>query len=389
MSDSKSPRLCILHTECNTSAGGQALRLLRESQLLAVRGHRLVIACRPDSALSELARQAGLLVQHFPFPARGVFGPGLLFSLVGFMRRLRPQVVNTHSSVDSWAAGLAARLAGVPVVVRTRHIQATVKPSCLNRFLYGRVADRVITTGERIADLLASDLRLPRVHFVSIPTGVDLTRFSGQADRAAVRREWRLTDGQPAIGIVAALRGMKNHPLFLQLAARLRRSRPEARFFIIGEGPRRESLEGLASELGLSEVVTFTGRRADMPEVLAALDVVVLCSARGEGCPQVLSQALAMGRPVVATEVGSVAELVRNEETGLLTPPDDVEALTGAVERLLRAPALAARLARAGQELVRKEFGEARMADAVESLLLALYQNKRAANPPISRSASR
>jgi len=353
------------------------LRILRESALLSGRGHSAAIACRPDSALSQMAREAGLQVYHFPFPIRGIFGPSLIFSLFRLVRRLRPDVVNTHSSVDSWAGGLAARLAGVPVVVRTRHIHAPVKLTFWNRLLYGRIADKVITTGERVGDLLSGELRIERSHFVSIPTGVDLARFAGAGKRPEIRREWGLGENQPVIGIIAALRGMKNHALFLQAAARLRPNWPEARFFIIGEGPRRVSLEGSCRELGLDEVVRFTGHRQDVPEVLSALEAVVLCSSRGEGVPQVIAQALAMKRPVVATDVGSVREIVQDEITGLLVEPENVEALADAIDRVLREPDLALRLGESGRRLIEESFGEEKMADAVERLLLSLREAKK------------
>ena len=110
--------------------------------------------------------------------------------------------------------------------------------------------------------------------------------------------------------------------------------------------------------------------------MLAALEVVVLCSSTGEGVPQVIAQALAMQRPVVATEVGSVSELVIDESTGLLIAPDNVEALTEAIARLLQDAPLAARLAASGRRLVEERFSEEKMAEAVEKLLLQLISQK-------------
>jgi glycosyltransferase involved in cell wall biosynthesis len=376
MPDATSPRLTIIHTESQPGGGGQTLRVLRESLCLAGRGHRLALACRPDSELSRLAQAAGLPVYHFPFPRRGFFSPGLIIGLHRLFRKLRPDVVHTHTSIDSWAAGLAARWAGVPVVVRTRHIDAPTPPGFFNRLLYGRIADRVITTGEPVAATLARELRLPRSHFVSIPTGVDLSRFTGEGERKKVRAEWDLPPESPAIGLVAALRGMKNHRLFLQVAQALKPAWPQARFFIVGEGKMRPSLEAYAEELGVKPVVNFTGYRSDIPDVLAALDLVVLSSSRGEGVPQSLTQALAMARPVVATDVGGVSDVVRSEQTGLLVPPDNREALGEAIDRLLREPALAAKFGAAGRRWIEERFSEAAMTDAVESLLYSLQQGK-------------
>jgi glycosyltransferase involved in cell wall biosynthesis len=245
-----------------------------------------------------------------------------------------------------------------------------------NRLLYGRIADRVITTGERVADTLAQELHLPREHFISIPTGVDLNRFTGEGAREKVRTEWGLSLEQPAIGIVAAFRGMKNHHLFLQVAQQVNQAWPQARFFIIGDGKLRQALETYAKALEIEEVVRFIGHRSDIPDVLAALDIVVLTSSRGEGVPQSITQALAMGRPVVATDVGGVGDAVRPEATGLLVPPDDPAAMTGAIDRLLRDPALAARLGQAGRRWIVEKFSEEKMLETVENLLLALKREK-------------
>ena len=378
MSQPSSHKLSLLHTDSISGAGGQALRILREAILLTRRGHRVAIACRPDSALAKMAQEAGLEVHHFAFPARGAFGPKLIYSLYRLLRQERFEVVATHSSVDSWAAGIAAWMAHTPVIIRYRHITTPVRNNLANRILYGRLADRIITTGEHTADLLAEDLGLDRSRFISIPTGVDLNRFNGRGERAKVRAEWGLEAAQPAVGIIAVLRSMKNHRLFLEAAAQLHKRMSNARFFIIGDGPMRATLKKRAEELGINDAVCFTGHRQDMPDVLAALEVVVLCSSTGEGVPQVIAQALAMQRPVVATEVGSVSELVIDESTGLLIAPDNVEALTEAIARLLQDPPLAARLAASGRRLVEERFSEEKMAEAVEKLLLQLITDSAA-----------
>jgi len=378
MRETIAPKLNIIHTESQPGRGGQTLRVLREAQGLAARGHQVAVACRPDSALAEMARDAGLSVYRFAFPRRGFFSPGLIWRLYRLFRKLRPDVVHTHTSIDSWAAGLAARLAKVPVVVRTRHIQAPVTAGLFNRLLYGRIADKIITTGEPVADTLAQELHLPRAHFISIPTGVDLTRFTGEGAREKVRAEWGLTPEQPAIGLIAAFRKMKNIPLFLEVAQELNKTWSQARFFVVGDGPLRPSLEAYAKELGIAEVTTFTGHRRDIPDVLSALDIVALTSSRGEGVPQTITQALAMGRPVAATEVGGVSDAVRPEETGLLVPPDNCEAMTATLDRLLREPELAAKLGQAGRRWIEEKFSEASMLAAAENLLLSLRREKSA-----------
>lgn len=158
------------------------------------------------------------------------------------------------------------------------------------------------------------------------------------------------------IGVVANLRPVKGLDTFIRAAALIAARHENVRFVIAGEGRSRSELEALVRELHLHDRFSLPGRIDDVPRFLRRIDVAVLCS-RSEGAPNVIMEYMAAGKPVVATDVGGVSEMMRHEETGLLVPPERVEALAAAVTRLLSSPALAIRLAQSGREQAFAQFG--------------------------------
>jgi glycosyltransferase involved in cell wall biosynthesis len=183
---------------------------------------------------------------------------------------------------------------------------------------------------------------------------VDTSRFHPGVSGGAVRKELGLTG--PVAGLVAMLRGSKGHRFFLEAAREVLQALPETRFLIVGDGIGYEDVKRRVREMGLEQAVIMTGFRTDIPEVMAALDVLVLPSTKSEGFPQAVAQALAVGTPVVATATGGIPELIRDGKTGRLVPPADPHALAEAILSMLRDPDGARRLARAGQALVRERY---------------------------------
>ncbi len=357
-------RLVILHSESSTAWGGQEIRVLTEAAGLRERGHEVAILCQPDSSLAARAREAALplFLERMPF----AHNPRTIVRMLQRFRRWRPQVVVTHSSVDSWCAGVAARILRIPVV-RVRHLSVPIGRHPASRFVYRRLCDAVITTGEAIRGHLIQGVGLPPAKVFSIPTGVDTVRFDPRkADGRRVREALAIPPDAPLAGIVAVLRDWKGHQVFLEAMVQVRQHLPAARALIVGEGPQRRNIERRRRELGLEAAVILTGHREDIPDLLASLDVVVSASRGAEGVPQVLLQALAMERPVVATAVGAVPEIIRDGETGRLVPPGDPSRLAEAMTEALRDPAALRPQALAGARWVREHWNVGRMLDAVE-----------------------
>lgn len=303
-----------------------------------------------------------MIVERMPF----ALDPRAVLRMAGHFRRLRARVVVTHSSVDSWCAGAAGRILRVPVV-RVRHLSVPIGRLWASRFVYRSLCDAVITTGEAIRGHLVRDVGLPADKVTSIPTGIDTARFDPRkADGDTVRATLGIPREAPLAGMVAVLRDWKGHRIFLEAMARVRQGIPTVRGLIVGEGPQRANIERRCRELGLEGVVILAGHREDIPDLLAGMDVVVSASTGAEGIPQALLQALAMERPVVATAVGAVREIVRDGVTGRLVAPRDISQLAEAIGEVLRDPVAFQPQALAGARLVRTHWDVGRMVEAVE-----------------------
>lgn len=365
--------LDILHTESSTGWGGQETRTVLEAEHLTRRGHRVRIAGPPGSGIEREARRRGL--PFFPTPIRSVLDPTAYLRLVRFLRREKPLILHTHSSKDSWLAGLAGRRACVPVIFRTRHVSIPVRPQRLNPVY--RLPDRIIVTAAAIRNDLVGRCGLAPDRVVPLPTGVDLQRFGPHVSGRAFREEFGLGAKTPAVGMVAQLRGSKGHDHFIQAARLLCRRKPDVKFFIVGNGRRRALIgEKIRSE-GMQERVTMTGYREDIPNVMSALDVLVIASTRTDGIPQAGLQALATGVPVVGTQVGGIPEIVLDGETGLLVRPGDARALAEAIETLLDDPARRERMGRTGAQIARARYSLEAMLDALENLYLETLRESR------------
>lgn len=352
----------VLHTEASVGFGGQEIRIVAEARWLLDHGWRALVAAQPGSPLLAEAERQGLpavavaMRRSFDFPA--------LLALRRLIIDRDVALVHTHSSIDSWLGGLAARSCRRPVV-RSRHVTIAIPR---RRALVYRLADRVIGSGDAAARVVAA-AGVPPDRIVAIPPGVDIARFHPGISGSAVRAELGL-DGALVVGLVANIRGSKGHGVFLEAAREVRAREPATRFLIVGDGIGFDDVRRRVGALGLDGVVRMLGFRRDIPEVMAALDVLVLPSIRSEAASQVIPQALAVGTPVVATDVGGSGELVRDGDTGRLVPAGDAAALAAAVLDCLADRAGARAMARRGQALVRERHS----LDAAMARTTTLYQ---------------
>jgi glycosyltransferase involved in cell wall biosynthesis len=210
---------------------------------------------------------------------------------------------------------------------------------------------------------------VPAERITAISAGVDVRHFHAGVSGKAVREELGLADAK-VVGLVANVRGSKGHAVFLEAAREVLRVRPEARFLIVGDGVGFADVRRRVREMGLTDRVIMTGFRRDIPEVMAALDVLTLPSTKSEATSQVIPQALAVGTPVAAAATGGIPEIVRDGETGRLVEPGDATALARAVLSLLDDPERAREMALAGQALVRARYS----ADASMTATTTVYR---------------
>jgi len=321
------------------------------------------------AAVAEL-REAGvglLLIDRARKIDLRAWGP--LWSL---MRRGRVDVLHAHKFGSNVWAALLGRAAGVPVVVTHEHTwsyEGEPVRRFLDRELIARRSDTLIAVSreDRRRMIEVEGIRSNDITFV--PNGIP-ARPGG--DGARVRAELGIDASAPVVGAVAGLRAQKAFDVLVRAAEPLRRRVPEVRVLIAGEGPERPRLEALVRELELEDVVTLLGARSDVPDVLDAVDVAVSTSTY-EGSPLALMECMAAGKPVVATRVGGVPDLIQHGEQGLLVAPGDPAAVAAALAELLEAPERAAEMGRRGRERQAREFDLDVMARTLEELYERLY----------------
>jgi glycosyltransferase involved in cell wall biosynthesis len=283
------------------------------------------------------------------------------------MRRMPVDIVHTHSSKAGFLGRLAARAAGVPRIVHTPHghvFHGYFSPVATRIFSrMERVAapwtDRIVTLShEEAKDHLRRGIGTPG-QFVTIPSGVEL----GPVLTAAPTR---LVPDGPVVGAFARLVPVKGLHHLIDAAPMVLRRCPRARFLLVGEGEMRPALEAQVRARGLQAQVLFTGFREDAASVMAGTDLVVLPSIN-EGMGRVLVMAMAQGKPIVASRVGGVAELLGEGEAGILVPPGDPTVLAEAISRLLQDPSRARTLGDAGRRRAPRYSAEA-MLEALAKL---------------------
>ncbi|MBI5892856.1 MAG: glycosyltransferase family 4 protein [Deltaproteobacteria bacterium] len=323
-------KLSILHTESSTGWGGQEIRVLTEAVELKKRGCRVIIACQSGSQLSKRCRDAE--IKAVEIGMNRSFSPSACFKIYKLIKQERVDIVNTHSSNDSWIASAAAKMAGIKIV-RTRHIDVPISNNPLN-FIY-RLPDKIITTSEAIKiRLIGNGVQEGKIH--CIPTGVDLCRFRPAAGREDLKRELGILNRYPVVTNVAVLRSWKGHSFLFRAVSDVIKYFSDAVFLIVGDGHQREALEGLIDELNIKSSVIMTGHRDDVQDILNITDLFVLSSTKYEGIPQALLQAMAANVPIVSTNVDGVKDIIKDMETGIIAEPSNPGSLSEKILYALR-----------------------------------------------------
>ncbi len=360
--------LSVLHTESSCGWGGQELRIITEAEGFGRRGHDVCIAAPPESRIFAEAEKRGIPVMSLAIARKGLAGVRATRQAV----LARPwSVINSHSSTDSWLAALAlatvAHVRRAPLV-RTRHVSAPISGNAATRWLYGSATAHVVTTGEALRRQVIEEARLDPARVTSVPTGIDLDRFS-PGDRINAREQMSLPQDRFIIGIVATLRSWKGHRFLVDAIAAMGDKR--VLLVIVGDGPGRDNLRAQVRSLGLEDQVRMPGNQDEVSPWLRAFDVFVLPSYANEGVPQSIMQAMACGCPVVSTPVGAIGEIVMHDKTGLMVAPRDSAALRGVLCKLRDDAALCATLGAAGLAMATERFAAVRMVEAMERIFQA------------------
>ena len=317
-----------------------------------------------------------------------------LLKLYTIFRRSNFSIVHSHTSKAGFLGCISAKLAGVPVIIYSPHghifsLRGEISEVSGNRlrlrfFFYLRrlaslCADRIVALSQSDKREQAALGLAPEYKYVVIPNGIDPTEFSIKgknnisgnkkpADSNSLSKEY------PILGMIARLTGEKGHKYLLESLVEVKESYRDVLLWIIGEGPLRHEMEKKVIELGLCPNVVFMGLLEDIPGILGKIDIVVLPSLY-EAFGIVILEAMAMKKPVVATDVGGVSEVVENGRTGILVAPGDSHGLAEAIIRLADDKELSKIMGDNGYERVIKFFTKQEMLRKVDTLYRELASN--------------
>jgi len=367
----------ILYLESSRSWGGQEYRTCLEINWLNAHGHQAWMICHPDSEVQRKAGDLGTRTIAMPLPRR--MAPICSWRLWKFCRQNHIDLIKTYSSKDHWLA-LPLYFCGIPMA-RARCITDPIG-NRMRAFIFKHGCSKIIADASVIKRQLVQQNKIDPGKIEVIGSAVDLAKFNPARDRMKFRREMGFTADTPLVANVGMIRPDKGQVLFVEAARLVLRERPDARFVIVGQGTGLlklgEKVRNAISRAGLAGKVFMIGYRWDTPEIYAASDVVVIASLRTEASPIVLREAFATGRPVAATKVGDVPEIIVHGENGLMVEPGDSNALANSILLFLSDEKLAARCGANGLRYARENFSFDRMMQSKLDVDLALVGQKTA-----------
>lgn len=314
-------------------------------------GHQVSLVCPEQASIYREAQKQGLPVTALAIERKSLKS---LLALGKWLRTQTIDVINTHSSTDSWLVALARAIGWYKGgIVRTRHVSAPIKPTISSRWLYTKGCDFVVTTGEKLRHQVIEQTKINSERVRSIPTGIDLNKFNS-GNKYQSREVCLLPQDKIIIGIVATLRSWKGHRYLVEAIAQLKN--PNILILIVGEGPNRPNIEAAIQTNHLMNQVYFAGNQVNVVPWLQTMDLFVLPSYANEGVPQSLMQAMACGIPVISTPVGSISELVQDRKTGRLVPIQDSTKLAEVINELVTDKEQSQQLVQQGLMAVRNTY---------------------------------
>jgi len=343
----------ILHIITPKRFSGGELTCAQLCEELAERGHEVLVVTKRCAPVEAALAQRGI-----PYRVAAVgnkFNPAVPLTIARLIRSTGAEVVHTHHSTASLWGSYGAWLTGVPCVA---HVHA------INTSVWLLSATHIIACAEAVREHLVNQGRC--ADRISVVYNAVETDGLPDVDPRAIRSTLGLPLDCLLVTVAAHLSPKKGHVVLLEALGNLRARHPEMRCVMMGEGSEEKALGTRAERLHLAEVVRFVGYRRDAKEIMAASDVVALPSLVGEGLPLSLLEAAARARPIVATGLAGVPELVIDGETGFTVAPGDADALAERLEQLLGDPALRARMGTAARELVKQRFTRTGRGEAIE-----------------------
>ncbi|WP_028357939.1 glycosyltransferase family 4 protein [Brackiella oedipodis] len=361
--------LKILHSEAARSFGGQEHRIYKEMLAMRKRGHIIELACRPEAQLVERMRAEGFTVHTVTMGGIVNFVKGV-FKFRKILKDGQFDVLNTHSRKDTLIAALGARLAGTPLIVRTRHLASKIG-SLLS---YSWLPHRITTVSDHVRQMVL-DKGVPDYKVATIYSPV---QQPPHIEHSTLRDELQLDEKATVVICVAVMRPKKGHIFLLETMQPMFAAKPDLHLVLVGNGePTYTEVKHWVEQHGLQQQVHLMGYRKDIPNLLKGADVFVLATEQ-EASGTVYVEAQMAGLPVIGTDVGGVSEMMLAGQTGLLVPSKDSAALAQALEQLIENPDLRQKMAAKAHDWLYQEavFSTEKLALKTEQVYLRWLQQR-------------
>lgn len=294
------------------------------------------------------------------------------------MKKKDIHIVRTHKYRASLYGRIAALLARIPVVITSVHgnyrKDLRLERKIANKIL-SNVTDRIVAVSESIKqDILRYD-KIEPLKVIVINNGVDTTKFNPEGKFRNIRREFSISDNEIIIGFIGRFVPAKGLEYLIDAFSLLNRELKNIKLLMVGEGSLLSSLKEKVQENGINEKVIFTGKRYDIPDILSAIDVFVMPSL-AEGLPNSLLEAMAMGKPVIATSVGGIPELIKDRLNGFLIPPGNSESLVASIKMLATDKHLASKIGKEARKYIKQNLSIQETVRKWELLYFSLLKEK-------------
>jgi glycosyltransferase involved in cell wall biosynthesis len=379
----------VLHIHTLPIISGSGLNTFLSMKGMDRNIYKVELACAPGGRLIDLVRENQMRVKTFKnlvqplHPVKDILA---VVDLIFFLRKKRYHIVHTHNSKAGFVGRLAAKITCIPVVIHTVHgfafhDQEPVWRQSLFRNLEkfaSHMCDKMIFISQPLVDwALREKIVLRRDKIAKVYSGIDLDRFRPvtEDEKNRIREKWDLGHDDVVIGIVSKLWEGKGHETLIRAFKEVKKDIKKARLIIVGEGPLDRMLHDLVDRLGLSDSVLFTGFQMDVAAIISSFDVAVLPS-YFEGMGRVLLEAMAMEKPVVASRVGGIPDLVKDNVNGLLITPGDAKGLADALKKLLNDKGLANIMGREGRKRINDKFSADAMVRSISDIYIECLKRK-------------
>ncbi len=374
----------ILYVIDNLEFGGGERVFSQLINRLPRERYKIMVACLPTGVFVEKIKESGALIKPVDMRNRSNFK--VILQLRGLMKDQNIDIVHSQGARADFFARMAAMLARVPVVFSTVPMTVEgfdVNPIkkliyiLLNRFSE-RFVDRFMVVSDALKKMMIEKHKIEPQKVVKIYNGIEKDDYVIADDeimciRTGFRNKSGLEEDTPVIGIIGRLVWQKGIEHFIEVIPEILKEFKEARFFIVGDGPLENKLKAASKKLKIDDKISFTGFRSDIKDILASIDIFVMPSLL-EGLPMILLEAMAMGKPIVATNIDGINEVVENGKTGLLVPPKAPEALSEAIVNLLIHRDQACQMGINARRVVEERFGVDIMIRKVEEVYEELLQ---------------